>query len=277
MESNALKPVIAGCVIADQLTRPTPPEFCLGPILIRDHRFGACPTQLALRLLGHFCKDCCVSLSPDSLPKTTPSTHNEFRLTGILSVDIDDGGVKRLLRAEATAYSDDEERALPASVTKLTDKLKPVADKIKPITSKLTPVAAKLTDTTMAVAVRLKPIADKFSGKLKPIADKLIPILKPIGAKLNSIAVINKVTTKFKAFVQMVKNFKIGEATIGQRYTMAKFEYWFKQKKTPDDVKVMLKIGTEPIVNAKNQDLWIQYQVFYKIAKKEKEAKVKIA
>ncbi|KAE8899846.1 hypothetical protein PF005_g14450 [Phytophthora fragariae] len=129
----------------------------------------------------------------------------------------------------------------------------------------------------MAVAVRLKLIADKFSGKLKPIADKLLPILKPLGAKLNSNAVVKRITTKLKDFVQKVKNFKIGKATVSERYTMAKFEYWFKQNKSPDDVEEMLKLGTGATVNTKNHDLWTQYSAFYRWAQRDKEMKAKVA
>lgn len=158
-------------------------------------------------------------------------------------------------------------------MSKISEKLKPAADKLKPLSKRLTPVAEKLTDTTMAIAVKLKPIADTFAGKLKPIADKLIPILKPIVAKLNTIPLVNKIVTKLKEFVQKIKNMKVGEATVSQRYTMAKFENWFNQNKSPDDVKAMLKVGTGPTVNTKNYDLWNQYSVFYKISQREKEVK----
>ncbi|KAH7488778.1 hypothetical protein PRIC1_007065 [Phytophthora ramorum] len=193
----------------------------------------------------------------------------------VLNVE-DEIAKPRFLRAEGNADTDDEERALPASLTKLTDKLKPVAEKVKPLSKKLTPYAEKLTDKAMAAAVRLKPIADKFSGKLKPIADKLLPILKPIAAKLNTVPFINRVVKKLKEFAQKVKNTKVGEATVSQRYTMAKFELWFKQNKSPDEVKAMLKVGAGPIVNTKDYDLWNQYSVFYKISLREKETKANI-
>nr|QMU24893.1 PaRXLR69 [Phytophthora agathidicida] len=196
-------------------------------------------------------------------------------------LNVDGGNTKRFLRIESTIDELDdselsEERAIPG-LSKVTEMLKPVADKAKPLTKKLTPMAEKLTDKTMAIAARLKPIVDAFAGKLKPIADKLMPILKPIAAKLNTYPIVQRVVTKFKEFVQKVKNLKVGEYTVSQRYTMAKFENWFKQNKSPDDVKAMLKVGTGPTVNTKNYDLWIQYTAFYRFSQREKEVKAAAA
>ncbi|KAJ8576222.1 hypothetical protein ON010_g2990 [Phytophthora cinnamomi] len=196
-----------------------------------------------------------------------------LHVAGVLSADVEAGNTRRFLRVETEINSaGDEERALPG-MSKISEKLKPIADKLKPVTNKLTPAAEKITDSAMAVAVRLKPIADTFSGKLKPIADKLMPILKPLGAKLNSYAVVKRITTKLKEYVQKVKNYKIGKATVKERYTMAKFEYWFKQNKSPDDVKEMLKLGTGATVNTKNHDLWAQYKAFYSWVQGDKEMK----
>ncbi|GMF44395.1 unnamed protein product [Phytophthora fragariaefolia] len=192
----------------------------------------------------------------------------------VLNTDSSAENTKRILKLESSIDAEDEERVI-AGLSKVSEKLKPMADKLKPVTKKLSPIAEKATDSTMAIAVRLKPIADKFLGKLKPIADTLMPILKPLGGKLNSNAVINRVTTKLKEFVEKVKNFKIGQATLRDRYRMAKFEYWFKQKKSPDDVKEMLKVGAGPIVNTKNQDLLTQYTAFYRWAQRDKEMKAK--
>jgi hypothetical protein len=185
----------------------------------------------------------------------------------------------RFLRVESTTEADgdvDEERAI-SGLSKLTEKLKPASDKLTTMAKKLTPAVEKLTDKSLAIAVRLKPIADTFTGKLKPIADKLGPILKPIAAKLNTAPSVKKLVAKFKAFVEKVKNTKVGQATLSERYTMAKFENWFRQNKSPDEIKAMLKVGTGTTVNTKNYDLWNQYSVFYNVAQREKEAKVKVA
>ncbi|KAK1947557.1 hypothetical protein P3T76_001567 [Phytophthora citrophthora] len=184
----------------------------------------------------------------------------------------------RFLRVESTIETEnEEERALPSSLTKIAEKLKPTADKVKPLTSKVAPLSEKLTDKAMAIAVRLKPIADTFSGKLKPIADKLMPILKPFADKLKTVPVVKKIVEKFKTFAEKIKNYKVGGHTLSERYTMAKFENWFKQNKSPDDVKAMLKVGEGATVNTKNYDLSIQYNAFFQWATRDKEMKAKKA
>ncbi|KAG2807639.1 hypothetical protein PC116_g16079 [Phytophthora cactorum] len=192
-----------------------------------------------------------------------------------------DVSAKRFLRIETTIEEedseDDEERALPSGVTKLSEKLKPTAAKPNPLASKLAPMTEKLADKSMAVAVRLKPIADTFTGKLKPIADKLMPILKPLAEKLKTAPSVNRLIAKLKTFAEKIKNYKVGEHTIGERYTMAKFELWFKQNKTPDDVKAMLKVGEGAAVNTKNYDLSVQYNAFYRWAQRDKEVKAAAA
>ncbi|OWY97920.1 RxLR effector protein [Phytophthora megakarya] len=185
---------------------------------------------------------------------------------------------KRDLRVENTVneFDDSEERAIPG-LNKISEKLKPTTEKFKAQSvTKIEPITEKLTDKAMATAVQLKPVVETFSGKLKPIADKLIPILKLIAAELNTVPIVQRIVAKLKAFVEKVekvKTNKIGEATVGEHYTMAKFENWFKQNKSPDDVKELLKVGTGPIVNVKDYDLWVQYSAFYKWAQRDKEIK----
>ncbi|KAG7380262.1 hypothetical protein PHYPSEUDO_007572 [Phytophthora pseudosyringae] len=178
----------------------------------------------------------------------------------------------RFLRVESTI--EDEERALPSSLAKLSEK---IANKAKPLASKLNPVVEKMTGKTMSIAVKLKPITDTFTGKLKPIATKLMPILKPIAARLNKVPIVQKLVEKFKTFAAKIKNYNVGGHTVGERYTMNKFENWFKQNKSPDDVKAMLKVGEGTSVNTKNYDLWTQYSAFYRWAQRDKEVKAAAA
>lgn len=193
------------------------------------------------------------------------------------TLNVNSESTTRFLRVESTIEAEDEERALPSSLTKISEKLKPVGDKVKPLTNKVAPLTEKLTDKTMAIAVRLKPIADTFTGKLKPIADKLMPILKPFAAKLKTAPVVQKIIEKFKTFAEKIKNYKVGGHTLSERYTMAKFENWFKQNKSPDDVKTLLKVGEGTTVNTKNYDLSVQYNAFFQWATRDKEMKAKKA
>ncbi|ETL86017.1 hypothetical protein L917_14517 [Phytophthora nicotianae] len=200
--------------------------------------------------------------------------HNIPVIARVLHTAVSEANVQRFLRIETTIDSEnEEERALPSGVSKLAEKFKPSADKLKSLTTKLAPTTEKLTDKAMAVAVRLKPVADAFPGKLKPIADKLMPILKPLAEKLKATPSVEKLIAKLRNFAEKIKNYKVGEHTIRERYTMAKFELWFKQNKTPDDVKAMLKIGEGAIVNTKNYDLSVQYNAFYRWAQRDKEVK----
>ncbi|KAF4028376.1 hypothetical protein GN244_ATG19946 [Phytophthora infestans] len=199
--------------------------------------------------------------------ENTPRNPVEAR---VLQTDVSVVNAKRLHRVEIAADSEDEEeRALPSGATKLSEKLKPTTGKLK----SLVPTTEKLVDKSMAIAVRLKPITDAFTGKLKPVADKLIPIFKPIAEKLKTVSSVKNFIAKLKAFVEKIETYKVGEHTIGERYTMAKFELWFKQNKTPNDVKAMLKAGEGAVVNTKNHDLSVQYNAFYKWAQRDKEVK----
>ncbi|KAI9986232.1 hypothetical protein PInf_025152 [Phytophthora infestans] len=184
--------------------------------------------------------------------ENTPRNPVEAR---VLQTDVSVVNAKRLHRVEIAADSEDEEeRALPSGATKLSEKLKPTTGKLK----SLVPTTEKLVDKSMAIA---------------PVAYKLIPIYKPIAEKLKTVSSVKNFIAKLKAFVEKIETYKVGEHTIGERYTMAKFELWFKQNKTPNDVKAMLKAGEGAVVNTKNHDLSVQYNAFYKWAQRDKEVK----
>ncbi|KAF4029878.1 hypothetical protein GN244_ATG18367 [Phytophthora infestans] len=157
---------------------------------------------------------------------------------------------------EARVLQTDMKRSEPSRLEQPNspEKLKPTTGKLK----SLVPTTEKLVDKSMAIA---------------PVAYKLIPIFKPIAEKLKTVSSVKNFIAKLKAFVEKIKTYKVGEHTIGERYTMAKFELWFKQNKTPNDVKAMLKAGEGAVVNTKNHDLSVQYNAFYKWAQRDKEVK----
>uniref|UniRef100_A0AAV1TDP6 Uncharacterized protein n=1 Tax=Peronospora matthiolae TaxID=2874970 RepID=A0AAV1TDP6_9STRA len=139
----------------------------------------------------------------------------------------------RIVTANKDLQADDEER----NAANVAEELKPVVMKLSQST-----FLGKTSDVAVAAATGTKALVDKLALQYRAAISKVLKLMEPLGSKLAN----SPIFVKLVELAHMIRNIKVGDSTMGERFKAAKVKHSFKTSTGPTGVE--LKESTGPVV-----------------------------